>query len=196
MAVDKLVDSSKLNAALDYEASKIIAKGGGTAPLAFDFANEKGFGDYIDAIPSGGGGPQWELIGTKTIALQEYTSTTTAEETDTQIDISNTDYAWFLTVITCDTAITTTSEWGMTIGFGGRYTSNGAYYNYGAGGQKGSATLSKSAMVTPSLNWSAYGVWVLNNKSSIQISRKCHATVCPKCRAGNYTVKVYGLKSL
>ena len=54
MAVDKLVDSSKLNAALDYEASKIIAKGGGTAPLAFDFANEKGFGDYIDAIPSGG----------------------------------------------------------------------------------------------------------------------------------------------
>lgn len=55
MAVDKLVDSSKLNAALDYEARKIIAKGGGTAPLAFDFANEKGFGDYIDAIPSGGG---------------------------------------------------------------------------------------------------------------------------------------------
>lgn len=56
MAVDKLVDSAKLNAALNYEASKIIAKGGGTAPLAFDFANEKGFGDYIDAIPSGGGG--------------------------------------------------------------------------------------------------------------------------------------------
>lgn len=56
MAVDKLVDSAKLNAALDYEASKIIAKGGGTAPLAFDFENEKGFGDYIDAIPSGGGG--------------------------------------------------------------------------------------------------------------------------------------------
>ena len=54
MAVDKLVDSAKLNAALDYEASKIISKGGGTAPLAFDFANEKGFGDYIDAIPSGG----------------------------------------------------------------------------------------------------------------------------------------------
>lgn len=51
MAVDKLVDSAKLNAALNYEANKIIAKGGGTAPLAFDFANEKGFGDYIDAIP-------------------------------------------------------------------------------------------------------------------------------------------------
>ena len=56
MAVDKLVDSAKLNAALNYEANKIIAKGGGTAPLAFDFENEKGFGDYVDAIPSGGGG--------------------------------------------------------------------------------------------------------------------------------------------
>lgn len=54
MAVDKLVDSAKLNAALNYEANKIIAKGGGTAPLAFDFENEKGFGDYVDAIPSGG----------------------------------------------------------------------------------------------------------------------------------------------
>ena len=55
MAVDKLVDSGKLDAALAYEANKIIAKGGGTAPLAFDLANEKGFGDAIDAIPSGGG---------------------------------------------------------------------------------------------------------------------------------------------
>lgn len=196
MAVDKLVDSAKLNAALNYEASKIIAKGGGTAPLAFDFANEKGFGDYIDAIPSGGGGPQLELIGTKTIALPEYTSTSTIEETDTGINISNTDYAWFLTVITCDTAITTTSEWGMSIGFGGRYTSNGSYYAYTSGGQKGSATLSESAMVTSSIGWSAYGVWILTNKNSIWIARKCHATACPKCRAGNYTVKVYGLKSL
>ena len=55
MAVDKLVDSAKLNAALNYEANKIITKGGGTAPLAFDLENEKGFGDYVDAIPSGGG---------------------------------------------------------------------------------------------------------------------------------------------
>lgn len=72
MAVDKLVDSSKLNAALDYEASKIIAKGGGTAPLAFDFENEKGFGDYVDAIPSGGGGAS--ATGSFTVASGYITS--------------------------------------------------------------------------------------------------------------------------
>lgn len=71
MAVDKLVDSSKLNAALDYEAGKIIAKGGGTAPLAFDFANEKGFGDYIDAIPSGGGLPSDMSYSTSTFIPAE-----------------------------------------------------------------------------------------------------------------------------
>lgn len=53
MAVDRLVDSAKLNAALNYEANKIIAKGGGTAPLTFDLENEKGFGDYVDAIETG-----------------------------------------------------------------------------------------------------------------------------------------------
>lgn len=191
-----LIDQTKDTACKTAEADAIRAKTGDSSPIAYDYANNKGFADAIAAIPSGGGGPQWELIGTKTIALQEYTSTTTEEQTDTQINISNTDYAWLLTVITCDTAITTTSEWGMSIGFGGRYTSNGNYYNYGTGGQKGSATLSKSAMVQGSTGWGSYGVWVLNNKSSIQISRKCHATACPKCRAGNYTVAVYGLKSL
>jgi hypothetical protein len=52
MALDKLVDSGKLDAALGFEAGKIRAKTGGSAQLAFDLANEKGFGDAIAAIPS------------------------------------------------------------------------------------------------------------------------------------------------
>lgn len=54
MAVDMLVDSGKLDACCAAEAAAIIAKGGGTAPLAYDFANNKGFADAIEAIPSGG----------------------------------------------------------------------------------------------------------------------------------------------
>lgn len=54
MAVDKLVDSGKLDACCAAEAAAIIAKGGGTAPLAYDFTNNKGFADAIEAIPSGG----------------------------------------------------------------------------------------------------------------------------------------------
>lgn len=54
MAVDKLVDSGKLDACCAAEAAAIIAKGGGTAPLAYDFVNNKGFADAIAAIPSGG----------------------------------------------------------------------------------------------------------------------------------------------
>lgn len=54
MAVDKLVDSDKLDACCAAEAAAIIAKGGGTAPLAYDFANNKGFADAIASISSGG----------------------------------------------------------------------------------------------------------------------------------------------
>jgi hypothetical protein len=55
MSVDKLVDSTQLDASLTYEAGKLRAKLGSSAQLDFDLANGKGFGDYIDAIPSGGG---------------------------------------------------------------------------------------------------------------------------------------------
>ena len=56
MALDKLVDSSKLDAALNYEALQILAKTGGSTPIAFDFENEKGFGDIIATISGGGEG--------------------------------------------------------------------------------------------------------------------------------------------
>lgn len=64
MAVDKLVDSTQLNNSLSYEADRIRLKTGGSADIAFDFANEKGFGDAIDAIPTGGGGQFEEQIAT------------------------------------------------------------------------------------------------------------------------------------
>lgn len=56
MAVDKLVDSSLLDAACTYEAGKIREKLGSSAQIAYDLANGKGFGDAIDAIQTGGGG--------------------------------------------------------------------------------------------------------------------------------------------
>lgn len=54
MALDKLVDSSKLDAALNYEANRILAKTGGSEPITFDFENAKGFGDIIDTISGEG----------------------------------------------------------------------------------------------------------------------------------------------
>ena len=56
MAVDKLVDSTKLDACCTAEANAIRAKTGGSSQLTFDWANSKGFADAIAAIPSGGGG--------------------------------------------------------------------------------------------------------------------------------------------
>lgn len=64
MALDKLVDSTQLDASLTYEAGKLRAKLGSSAQLDFDLANGKGFGDYIDAIPTGGGGATVVASGT------------------------------------------------------------------------------------------------------------------------------------
>ena len=62
MAIDKAVDSAKLNACLDAEADAIRAKTGGSADIPFDYANNKGFADAIAAIPSGGGDPWTEVV--------------------------------------------------------------------------------------------------------------------------------------
>lgn len=53
MAVDKLVDSTKLNNSLEYTADRIRLKTGGSANIPFDFEGETGFGAAIDAIPVG-----------------------------------------------------------------------------------------------------------------------------------------------
>lgn len=66
MAIDKAVDSAVLDASLGYTAARIRAKTGGSAQIAFDTENQHGFGDAVDAIPSGGGGLKYE-IGTFTL---------------------------------------------------------------------------------------------------------------------------------
>ena len=186
MAVDKVVDSTQLDADLTSVANAIRAKSGGSGSLAFP----AGFVSEIGNIPSG----NFTLIGTKVITnLEEYTDTATTETLDTEIDISNTDYAWGYIVVTCDSAITTSTEWGMSVCLWGRYTSNSAIMGLTCQQQKGSATLSKAAMVSASFNTSAYGVWQPANTNTVQICRKAHGTACPKIRAGNYTVKVYGM---
>lgn len=52
MAYDKVVDSAALDTAMTYTANRIRNKTGGTDQIAWDSA--KGFGDAVDAIPTGG----------------------------------------------------------------------------------------------------------------------------------------------
>lgn len=61
MAVDKLVDSSKLDACCTAEANAIRAKTGDSASLTYDWSNSKGFADEIGAINSA---PSWLSIVT------------------------------------------------------------------------------------------------------------------------------------
>lgn len=185
---DYIVDSADLTSV----ANAIRTKGGTSAQLSFP----TGFISAIGNIPTGGVGPQLELIGTDTRYLAEYTNTSTAESYTTNINIKATDYAWIVAIITCDSAITTSSEWGMSICFGGRYKSNSQFMTSSTMFQRGSATLSFSAMVNNSVSTGSYGVLAANNTQYFTYSRKCHATALPKIRAGNYTAKVYGIKSL
>lgn len=82
MSVDKLVDSTQLDADLTSVANAIRTKGGTSASLAFpaDFVSA------IQAIPSGGGG-NYEIVG-GTVTLAEEASTISVE---TGFDP---DYAW------------------------------------------------------------------------------------------------------
>lgn len=76
MALDKLVDSTKLDACLDAEADAIRAKTGGASDILFDFANNKGFADAIAAIQTGGG----ETQGIQFLFSEEFTVTTSDKE--------------------------------------------------------------------------------------------------------------------
>lgn len=139
----------------------------------------------------------FDLIGEATIALGDYTDTTNTETIDTGININNTDYVWGIAIITCDTPVVGANDWGATFAAWGRYTSN-ANINVGMNiMQRGTSTLSFADLTNNSAqSASSFGVSITSNKPNVIIQRKCHATACPLCRAGNYTVKVYGLKSL
>lgn len=163
--------------------------------------------DNWQPVPTGGGGgggpgPQWTLIGESTHNLPEYTDTANSEATtDTNINVQNTDYCWFLVVVTCDTPIETSTEWGMTIAMLGA-TTTGLIYAPSSlcwYWQKGTATLSRAALsATVQYNGNNIGVYFQpsNNQSTVKFSRRANTAYCPKMRAGNYTVKVYGLSSL
>lgn len=58
-----LIDQTKDAACKTAEADAIRAKTGGSASLAYDWANNKGFADAIDAIPSGGGSEYEDFTG-------------------------------------------------------------------------------------------------------------------------------------
>lgn len=70
MAVDKLVDSTQLDADLTSVANAIRTKGGTSASLAFpvDFVSA------IGAIPSGGGGGGGDLEWTEIVSAARYTN--------------------------------------------------------------------------------------------------------------------------
>ena len=144
-----------------------------------------------------GGSSAFTLIASAVFEnLSEYTDTSTVETIETNINIKNTSYAWGVVVITCDSAITTSNEWGMTVSLFGRYTSNGNICKLNSSMQKGSASLTLSGMVANTVDSGSYGVWINGNSATLSFNRKAHGTACPKVRAGNYTVKVYGLSSL
>ena len=148
----------------------------------------------LGGAPAGG---NFELIGEKMLTLAEYTSTSAVEETATQINISNTDYAFGYVVITCDAAILDNYEWGMTFQSWGRLATGAILANGTAVQQEGLATLSKAQQTKNARASTAYGVYIKNNVNDVILCRKCHnESVMSKCRAGTYTVKVYGMKSL
>lgn len=73
MALDKLVDSSVLDAAMRYTANRIRAKTGESENLPFDMSaeNPKGFGDAVDGIQTGS-----TPTGTKQITITANGTTT------------------------------------------------------------------------------------------------------------------------
>ena len=154
-----------------------------------------GLGEVVVNVSGGASLPlELELIGEKVIALSEYTDDATQEQTDTQISISTTDYAWIITTIECDGTPDGTNDWGgVTIALGGRYKSNSGYFAGASTGYKGAKTFSLSSALTNAMNFTSYGVWVDNNNSKIILNRKCHETALPKIMGGNYTIRVYGI---
>jgi hypothetical protein len=70
MSVDKLVDSTQLDSDLTSVANAIRAKSGGSSQLAFP----AGFVSEIQAIPSGGGDPQENLLKLNSNTLTSFSA--------------------------------------------------------------------------------------------------------------------------
>lgn len=84
---EMLIDGAKLNACNTAEADAIRAKTGGSSPIPYDFANNKGFADAIAAIQTGGATETLLESGTfsKTEATNSVTIPTSHSGTATKI---------------------------------------------------------------------------------------------------------------
>lgn len=142
-----------------------------------------------------GGDALWEYIDTISIPnLTDYTSTT-QETIDTSFSVVALPYAYLLAIITSDAAITDNMEWGCSVQVFGRFVPSGNTHTGNACLLRGVQTLNFSEMPNSTVNTNSYGVWITSNRSVIQIARQCHTTAMMKVRGGNYTIKLYGLKS-
>ena len=74
MALDKVIDSVKLDSAMTYTANSIRAKTGGTEPIAWD--ESKGFGVAIDTMTASGGNPFEVFESLQSFALSENSTIT------------------------------------------------------------------------------------------------------------------------
>lgn len=72
---EMLIDGAKLDACNTAEADAIRAKTGGSSPIPYDYANNKGFADAIDAIPTGGGVATAEITLVQDYSFANATST-------------------------------------------------------------------------------------------------------------------------
>ena len=93
MAVDKLIDSSKLDACCTAEANAIRAKTGGSSSIAYDWANSKGFADAIAAISGGGGSGYYNLTSDSIYQLfDQYATENGMTKMDLTFASDQTDY--------------------------------------------------------------------------------------------------------
>lgn len=136
MAVDKLVDSTQLDADLTSVANAIRTKGGTSASLAFP----AGFVSAVEAIPAGGGG-----VKTGTFTPAERT-------TSVSIDIGISDYSGILVMPESETPL---KSGGKTFD-AGFYTKNSFYKAYlgtsnnAGSGRAAATTLTSSGVVSMS----------------------------------------------
>lgn len=144
-----------------------------------------------------GGSSSFELVDTIVVQnVSEWTSTSAIDTIDTQVSVTGWTGVHLIAVITCDSVISSSTEWGMSFCGIGRNT-NGNVTTSGGFQQKGTATLDFSALSANVTSTSAYGAWIAHNVSTIRLQRKCYSsTSFQKVRGGTYTIKIYKLSSL
>lgn len=164
-----------------------------TIRLKRDIATPMDFDEMIlqTSLIDGGGGLQMELIGEETIYLPE--TSETLDETELNIDIVNSNYAWFIFTISCDGICEANDNWGgYTLGVFGRHPSNRGLMAvqsifYRGGGNN----INEVKQYSTANSISTYGVGLKNNVTETILYRKTNNTM-KKAMAGNYTIKIYG----